>query len=163
MEREASHKPNLEELIPVFAVRDTEGSTVSSWDFKGKNGLLVFFFDPRSSRDWEVLSEIRRRNHELRDANAKVVAIGSGPMNELVECEAGVNPPFRLFSDGSGRARKAYGISAATILVADCFGALKMYSDVLDDIDAVLDAAVSKLELADLECPECSESAWPEP
>ena len=155
-------KPLLNQLAPGFSLESTDDQTISPWDYKGKKGLVMLFFDPRDSRDLAVLSEIRRRYREITDASAEVLAIASGPKVELMECAEGMDLPFPLLSDADNDARSRYGVSATSVFVTDRFGELKMDLEVPEDLDAALDAVISTLELADLECPECSVAVWPE-
>ena len=92
-------KPLLNQLAPGFSLESTDDQTISPWDYKGKKGLVMLFFDPRDSRDLAVLSEIRRRYREITDASAEVLAIASGPKVELMECAEGMDLPFPLLSD----------------------------------------------------------------
>lgn len=162
MEQEVRPKPELNHLVPSFELRSVEGETISPWDYKERKNLVLLFFDPRSTRDLGLLAEMKRRYHEIADENAEVLAIGSGPYEEMKECIASLGMPFKLLSDSDNQARQAYGISDTSVFITDRFGELRMYSSVPDDIDKLMDAMVSVLDLVELECPECGVSAWPE-
>ncbi|MHB9035253.1 MAG: redoxin domain-containing protein [Armatimonadota bacterium] len=157
-----SQKPDVGKLIPSFDLESVDGKSISTWDFKEKMGLFIVFFNPRNSTELEALAEINHRYHEITEENAEVLAVGSGPVDEMKECIASLHLQFPLMSDPYGEAACAFNAAESTILVADKFGELRMKASLLEDLDTALNNAISILDLAELECPECSVSSWPE-
>lgn len=161
MEQEVRPKLELGHLVPHFRLQDADGNVISTMDFKEKKNLVLFFFDLHSSRDWASLAMLKRRYHELADNNAEVLAITSGPFEEIRDCAASMDVPFPLLCDCYREATCSYCVTGTTLFVADRFGELKLQEPVSDDIDHIIDQAVTQLELAELECPECGVSTWP--
>jgi peroxiredoxin len=155
-------KPEVGIIIPSFTLKSVDDKTISTLDYKEKLGLVIVFFNPRNSTELEALAEINHRYHEITEENAEVLAVGSGPVSEMKECIASLNFKFPLLSDPVGEAACAFNVTETAIFVADKFGELRAKTALLDDLDSALNNAISVLDLAELECPECGVSAWPE-
>ncbi|MCE5198872.1 MAG: redoxin domain-containing protein [Armatimonadota bacterium] len=162
MEQEVHIKPELGHLVPNFTLKSTDGKMISIWDYKERKNLILLFFNPENSDDLEALAEIRRRYSEIADENAEVLAIGSGPTEEVNECAASLNLPFPLMSDESGEVNRHYNVTMSSIFVVDKFGSLRMQSPISGDLDTTLNSAISTLDLVELECPECGVPTWPQ-
>ena len=163
MEQEVRPKLEIGHMVPDFNLRTVGDERISVSDFKGKKNLVIFFFDLHNSNDWSVLAELKRRYHDFTDANAEVLAISSGPFEELKDCAASMSLPFHLLCDCDRETACTYCVSGAMLFVADKFGELKLQSAISEDnADTLLDSALSTLELIELECPECGVSSWPE-
>ncbi len=162
MEQKVRSKPKINHLVPTFMLQSVKGDIISPWQYKEKKNLVMLFFDPRSSSDLAILAEFKRRYHDIADDNGEVLAIATGPPEELKECVASMDFPFPLLSDSDDRVREEYGVSGPTIFVADKFGELKMQSAIGDDVDSIINAALSVLDLIELECPECGVASWPQ-
>lgn len=147
--------------IPDFKLQTADGKVISPIDYKEKKNLVVIFFDDRNSQDLAMLSEIGRRYHEFTDANAEVLAIANAPIEEFKICSESLRLPFPCLADVRNEATCAYCVSGSMLFVADKFGELRMQSDLKDNIDQKLDEALSTIELAELECPECGVRTWP--
>lgn len=147
--------------VPDFRLETVEGRTISALDYKDRKNLVIVFFNPRNSGDLTILAELRRRYHELADANAEVLSIASGSTEDL--CQAGkvLRLPFPLLADVRLEATCAYCVAGAMVFVADRYGELRMQSDLSTDVDETLDEVQSTLELIEIECPECGVSTWP--
>lgn len=158
-------RPRLEvgHIVPEFRLRTVDGSTVQATDYKEKKSLVLLFFDIHNSSDWAMLAEIKRRYPEIADANAEVLAISTGPIEELKDCVDSMKLPFPLLCDCDRETACTYCVSQAMIFAADRYGELKLQEAVSEDnIDSVMNSVVSTLELAELECPECGVSTWPQ-
>lgn len=149
-------------LIPPFELMSIDGKKYSLWGYKEKHGLVIIFFDPTKSSDLEALSEVNHRYHEIADENAEVLAIGSGPSEQLNECIASIHFKFPILSDADGEAAGSYSATESMIYVVDKYGELKMQVPVSGDLDATLNKAIDALDLTELECPECGVTTWPE-
>lgn len=158
---EVMPQPEVDHFLPPFELQSLDNRTVSPWDFKEKKDLLLLFFDPRNRSDLEMLALIRRRYDEFTEANAEILAIGSGPRAELEQCMSALKVPFTLLSDEDDKVRNLYGVKETTIFAADRFGQLRMVKKVEGNIDQILDMAIDALDLSELECPECGVSTWP--
>lgn len=161
-EQKVRPKPQLNHLLPAFKLRSTDNEDISPWDYKGIKNLVMLFFDPRRSTDLETLAELRSRYHDIADDNGEVLAIASGPFDELKQCIGTIDIPFPLLSDADDRVRRQYGVTGPSVFVADKFGELKLQSTVAPDVDSTLNAALAVLDLSELECPECGVSTWPQ-
>ena len=163
MEQEVRPRLEIGHMLPDFNLRTVGDERISVTDYKERKNLVILFFDLHNRGDWSVLAELKRRYHEFTDANAEVLAISSGPFDELKECAASMNLQFPLLCDCDRETACAYCVSGAMVFVADRFGELKMQSAISDDnADSLLDSALSTLELIEIECPECGVSSWPE-
>ncbi len=147
--------------IPDFRLESADGGIVSPMDYKAKKNLVIVFFNPRDSSDLAMIAEVGRRYAEFADNNAEVLAIASGPIKVFSECAKALRSPFALLADVRSEAQCAYCVAGAMLFVADRYGELKMQSDLGEDLDDVLDKAVSALELIEIECPECGVPTWP--
>lgn len=162
MEQEVRPKLELKHLIPGFTLQTADGRTVSTSQFKERKNLVILLFDLRSSRDWEALAEIKRRYPEFKNANAEVLAISNGPMEELKDCACQMGLPFDVLCDCRDEIKCAFCVYESTLFVADKFGELRLQASVTDTVDKALKDALTAVELAELECPECGVSTWPE-
>jgi len=156
-------RPGLEigHIVPDFKLESTDGKVISPVDYKERKNLVILFFNPRERCDWEMLAEVRRRYHEITDDNGEVLAIASGPMEELRECVSGLMLPFPVLSDVHEEATCAYCAVESMVFIADRFGELKMQGTMCGAVDETLDKVMSTLELIELECPECGVPTWP--
>ena len=148
-------------MIPDFRLETNDGRVVSPVDYKERQNLVIIFFDPRDSNDLTVLAELKRRYHEFADANAEILGIAAGPVAEFGHCSKTLHLPFPLLADVRSEATCSYCVAGSMMFVADRYGELKMQTDLRDELDKKLDKALSAVELAELECPECGVSTWP--
>lgn len=147
--------------VPDFRLESAEGRLVSPIDYKGRKNLVIIFFNPRNSEDLQTLSAVRQRYHEFADANAEVLGVCSGSIEEFRECANAMRFPFPVLADVRREATCAYCVIGPMIFVSDRFGELRMQNDLTKDVDETLDEALSTLELVEIECPECGVSTWP--
>lgn len=157
-------RPGLEvgHLIPDFRLETIEGDIVSPADFKERKNLVILFFNPRDSRDLGVLVELARRYNVIADANAQVLGIASGPLNEFRMCSQYLKLPYQLLSDVRKEAVCSYCVEGMMIFVADRYGELRMQTEIQEsNVEQVLDEVESTLGLIEIECPECGVSTWP--
>jgi|GEM_PF-767973 len=149
-------------MVPDFRLETVSRDIVSPADFKERKNLVILFFNPRDSRDLEVLVELGRRYHGIADANAEVLGIASGPLNEFRICSKYLNLPFPLLSDVRREAVCSYCVEGMMVFVADRFGELRLQSEIREEnVDELLDEVQSTLGLIEIECPECGVSTWP--
>jgi peroxiredoxin len=157
-------RPGLQigHLIPDFRLETADGRIISPSDYKERKNLVLLFFNPRDSRDLEVLVELARRYPSLSDANAEVLGIASGPINEFRMCSEHLKLPYPLLSDVRKEAICSYCVEGMMIFVADEYGELRLQSEISEDnLDKVLDEVESTLGLVEIECPECGVATWP--
>lgn len=156
-------RPGLEvgHLIPDFRLETAGGEIVSPADYKERKNLVILFFNPRDSRDLEVLVELSKRYHALADANAEVLGIASGNLNEFRMCSKYLHLPYPLLSDVRGEALCSYCVQGMMVFVADKFGELRMQKEIREDnVDELLNEVESTLGLIEIECPECGAPTW---
>ncbi len=156
-------KIEIGQLLPPFALNTTECKTVSPWDYKEKKCLFLFFFDVRDSIDWESLAVIKERFDELNNSNAVVLAVAKGSPEEVDECVMSLDLPFDVLIDENDKARRAFGISKCTIIATDRFGEIRLIEEVYNNIERVIDRAITYVSLSELECPECGVGTWDMP
>jgi len=162
MEQEVRTKLEIGHITPEFNLRTVDGRTIQPTDYKQRKNLLLFFFDVRSSDDWEMLAELKQRYDKIAENNAEVLAISAGPLEELQDCVDSMDLPFPILCDCDRETACKYCVVGPAIFVADKYGELKYVSDVSTyTIDDVLNRAMSVLELEEMECPECGVSTWP--
>ena len=65
-EQEVRSKLEIGHIIPDFRLQTVDGRVISPTDYKEKKNLVVLFFDPRNSCDWEMLAEVKRRTRVRR-------------------------------------------------------------------------------------------------
>ena len=163
MEQESRLKPELMHLVPVFDLESIDGKKASPWDFKERKNLLLFFFRAEESDDWDTLALLKQRAQDFSEISTEVMVIGRGTFGELEECVGSLNLPFHILFDEDGKAAEHYGVSGAAIFATDRFNMLRFKSEVTSDIaDKVIDKAFTVIDLAELECPECGVTTWPE-
>lgn len=158
MDPAADIKLVADQVIPQFRLPDAAGRQLSTWDFKQRKNLVIFFIhSPRCAR-------CRSKLDELADVHQKLVGLKTQP---LAVTPRGPEPehwtyPFPLLYD-NGEVARRYGLTdsagarKAAILVADRFGALYDYrasenEQELFDADQII-ASIQHIESA---CPECS-------
>jgi peroxiredoxin len=147
--------------IPEFRLESADGGVISPSDYKERKNLTIIFFNPCESSNLEMIAEIGRRYQEFADNNAEVLAIAAGPIKVFSECAKALRSPFALLADVREEAKCAYCVAGPMLFVADRYGELRMQSAIGDDLDSVIDKALSELELIEIECPECGVSTWP--
>jgi len=150
----------LERPVPNFRLRSTDGGMVSAWDYRQKLNMAIFFFDPADDSHLNILRALWRRYHEFVDANAEVLAVADGPPVLLAERTADMPLPYPVLIDQDREARNLYGISESEALVTDRFGALRQRFRLHDFTETTLDEILTKIELMELECPECGAPTW---
>lgn len=161
LEQEAGLKIEIGRLIPEFKLLTSNGLVIDPTDFKQKKNLVIYFFDVHKSESWEMLAMLRQRYNEFKDANAEVLAISPGSMEEIQDCVSSMNLPFPVLCDSNGEVAAAYAATKPALFVADRYGELKMFSEVTsDNIETVIESALSTLDLVELECPECGVPTW---
>lgn len=163
MEQESRLKPELMHLLPSFELQSIEGKKVSPWDFKEKMNILLFFFRAEDSDDWDTLALLKQRAQDFSEINTEIMVIGRGTFGELEECVGSLELPFHILYDEDGKVAKEYGVSGAAIFATDRFNMLRFKNDVTSDkADQIIDQAHAVIDLAELECPECGVTNWPE-
>jgi len=161
LEQEFGAAIEIGHLIPEFKLLTTNGQVIDPIDFKQKKNLVIYFFDVHNSTSWEMLAMLRQRYHEFKEVNTEVLAISPGSMEELQDCVSSMNLPFPILCDSNGDVASAYSVTKPTLFVADRYGELKTFSEVTsENIETVIESALSTLDLVELECPECGVPTW---
>jgi len=161
LEQEAGAEIEIGHLIPEFKLLTPDGKVIDPTDFKQKKNLVIYFVDVHNSTSWEMLAMLRQRYHEFKEANAEVLAISPGSMEELHDCVSSMSLPFPVLCDSNGDVTSAYSVTKPTLFVADRYGELKTFSEVTsENIETVIESALSTLDLVELECPECGVPTW---
>lgn len=161
MEQVVRPKLQVGYMIPDFKLQTTDGREVSPLDYKEKTNLVIIFFNPKNGCEVDSLKLVKDRYNEIVDNNAEVLAIASGPMDELKEYVQQFQPPFPMLSDERQQATCAYCVTEAEVFVADKYGELEMVGPLCEKTEEVINQIVSTIEMVELECPECGVSSWP--
>lgn len=97
------------QLAPDFSLASASGQVITRHQFRGKQGLLLIFFeDPGAAT--HLLQNIGRDAAEYRELNAAVLGIGHCSIESLKLAAPEV--PFTLLADPDGRAWRAFTHSA---------------------------------------------------
>ncbi len=158
MELTADVKLTFDQVIPQFTLPDVVGRQISTWDFKQRKNLVIFFLhNARCAACRWKLDELADMHQKLVDLRTQALAValqGPGPENWTY--------PFPLLYD-NGEVARLYGLMdsaggrKAAILVADRFGALYDYVASENEED-LFDAGeiIYSIQHIESACPECS-------
>jgi hypothetical protein len=147
-------------MLPDFRLPSVEGSMISPLDYKEKMGLAVLYFDIERTDDWGVLWEVARRKREFDEANAQLLAVVNATKSEAEICLGDFRLPFPVLYNES-LAEHGPLADRPKLITADRFGEVKTVDDVTsENVDRILDRAVTRLELSEMECPECGAPTW---
>lgn len=143
-----------------FTLQSVDGATVSLWDYRDRNNVVVFIFDPSQKTDLAGLSLLGLKDQEFADTNTEILAIASNPDNSSIERLKRMGLPFHVLID-DGSTSTAMGIaSVPCVLALDRYGVLLLVCSKCDHMEAVFEDVVSELDLIELQCPECGISSW---
>lgn len=150
------------EMLPNFTLEAVDGSLVDSTDYKGKTDLVVIFFDPKCEGCGQFLCEISERYEEYLEANAAVIAIGEGSMSDVKTAVHSMNLPFAVLADHDGRVGGRFNASLPSAFVTDRYGEVREVQHGAETRRFPnQDSMLTRIELNELECPECGAPTWP--
>ena len=142
--------------LPLFELRSDTDQTVGPQDFKEKKNLVLVFFDLDCTDCNDFLDEMSERYEDYQSENAEILAIGEGPLDRIKQVANARSLPFLVLADPDGNVLKMFSDSTPAIFVADRFGEIRMTRGKDDSHFPDQDKIIDRLDLAELECPECS-------
>lgn len=96
---------------PAFSGPNTNGETVSSSDFAGKNMFVVFYFADFSSVCSAQLAQYHKNLDGFRSRNTEVIAINrDSHFSHKAFCDSLGGIDFPVLSDADFSMAKAYGV-----------------------------------------------------
>jgi len=148
------------EMLPGFRLQSIKGNAISPADYRAKKNLALLFFDAACISCRDILDDFARRYDDYQDAVSEVLVIGKGSMDEVLRAVADKDLPFPVLVDTSGEVLNRFADTTPAVIVADRFGEIRIMMSG-DDIDAsVQDRILDRLNLIELECPECGVPTW---
>lgn len=146
-----------------FTLPDGDGHPVSSWSYRQRSNLVLFFHHGASCGTCRsVLQKLARHVDTLRDEEAGILAIGPDQPSEARALAVALTCPFPLLSDPSQRIVAQQGLEPPALVVSDRFGEIWAAwsggrGHELPDVDEI----VRWLEFVEVQCPECGAAEWP--
>ena len=152
-----------ETIIPFFNLSSTKGGSISTWDFKQRKNLVIYFFggiDCAPCR--ETLKKFADNYYNYRRLNTEVLAIGTDSLANLSGLARELNLPFPLLSDADAKTANKYtyinpetNLPYPSIFVADKYGSLEEEWIAKDESGLpAQEKVLALLELLELRCPE---------
>lgn len=148
----------VEDRIPNFISKDTEGNDFDSQDFVGKKPLVIYFYPKDNTPGCTTQAcSFRDQYEDFKDLGAEVIGISSDDVNSHKKFATQYKLPFILLSDSDKKIRKLFGVPSnmfgllpgRVTYVIDRDGEIKMIFDSMmasKHISKALDA-VKKLAL----------------
>ena len=145
-------KPSDENQLPNITLDCVDGGSISLWDFRDRNNVVIFFFDPSSKSDIYTLRMFGMRDLEFADANAEVIAIADDPDVASIDKMKSIGVPFHILIDYGSVARSKLSIEyVPSVAVFDRYGMLLMTCIECTSVDAVLEDIIAELESAEMQ------------
>jgi peroxiredoxin len=146
-------------MAPDFRLESDSGEMISPEDYREKKNLVLIFFDAGCGECSDFLKGIADRYQDYVDANAEVLAIIEGSKDDKHDISERMNLPFPILADPDRHVLGKYADKTPAIFVTDRFGEIDLIflEDHLPDQNKILD----RLQLSELECPECGVPTWP--
>lgn len=147
-------------MVPDCRLPSVDGRMISPSDFRERKNLAILYFDIERSEDWGILWEVARRNRQFADEDTQVLGVTMATRGEAEICLGDFKLPFPVLYNDQMTGPEAHA-EQPHLLVADRFGEIQSL-DALNagNVDHVLDRAIEKLDLIELECPECGVPTW---
>lgn len=98
--------------IPAVTLRDKDGNDFDLQNLIGKPAVIYFYpknFTPGCTKE---ACNFRDSYQDFQDLGAEVVGISADSENSHTKFAGKLNLPFILLSDGSKKARKAFGVKS---------------------------------------------------
>ena len=136
-------------LAPDFRLESADGSTFTREQFRGRQGLVVLFINPRQPATEPLLKALGQDWAEYVEINTRILAIADLPPADLAPLATALALPFPLLADADNRVWQAYTGEprrGAALFILDTYGAISAQR--LVDFAADLPEATEILELA---------------
>jgi peroxiredoxin len=150
------------ELMPSFRLHSVQGEVIGPGDYRGHKNVLLVLFDINCEECGQFLEDAAERYEDYTDNDAEILVVGNTSETDLRDIVEGLHLPFPVLSDPEGIVLNQYTNGIPTLIVLDRYGEIKMIQRLADgkhlpDQDTIL----SRIELNELECPECGVTTWP--
>ena len=102
------------DTAPDFELPAQTGETVRLSDYRGKRGVVFYFYPKDDTPGCTAEACAFRDSYEVfTDAGAEVIGISSDSVDSHERFGGAHRVPFALVSDSGGRVRKAYGVKSS--------------------------------------------------
>lgn len=148
-------------LVPLFDLPATGGKRVTTWSYKGRMNLVIFFLDFSSA---EVLDQFRKLAGlypQFQGHNTEILVVSQDNIETLEKLSRELGLPFPLISDVDGSVTDAYTARTPAVFVIDRYG--ELYAQSLAEADREFPDSqrlLDCLHLIELQCPECGVPTW---
>lgn len=139
-------------VAPNFSLPDLSGKTVSLWDYKDRQPVVLLF---AAAADAWLLHEFARRHPDYVEAGAAVLALlPTRPDQE--------DWPFPVLLDSAGRYAARQVKRAPAVWVLDSFNEVSARFEGVTADDLSHDRILNAVAEVELRCPECGAPEWPQ-
>jgi peroxiredoxin len=143
--------PELRTVLPNFRLPDSQGGSLSLWDYRHKQPVILVFCGERSE---PVLGSFVHHYEQYRAGGAEVLVVSS-------EKPASQKLPFPFLWDSQGDVSKQFSGGKPAVLLVDRYGELDTrlegpWETEVPDHQDILDWLV----FVESQCPECGVSHW---
>jgi peroxiredoxin len=136
------------------------GPMISPVDYKERKNLAILIFDIERSEDYGALWELARRYKQFEEEETQLLGMTIASKAEAEICIGDFKLPFPVLYN-EALVKQGPHPESPMLLVADRFGEIQSIDELnSDNIDDVLDRAIDRLDLLELECPECGAPTW---
>lgn len=158
-------KLQLQEVIPYFSLPSNKNEQVSTWDFKQKKNLVLFFnHGTECPHCASKLKEFTTSYARFEELEAEIISISLDSVERLKVFASQGNIRFPCLSDERKETTGKYTHLDAernapypSVFITDRFGVLR-HQQIASEANELLsvDEILSWLLLIQTECPECS-------
>lgn len=150
------------QLVPNWRFISPAGTGIQPGDYRQRvNLVIVFAGDKDCERCRALLKSLAVGDHDIRDQDARVLAVVAGSPQDAREVQERDDLPYAVVADEGGRVHREVGALGegpgfvVTVLVADRFG--EIYSIYREDKYQPVPTAgeiIAWLQFIELQCPE---------
>ncbi len=150
------------EMMKNFELQSTTGQIMGPQDYREKKSLVLVFFETDCIGCSDFLEDMAERYDDYKAENAEILAVGEGTMEEVSRIANAMSLPFPVLADPDGHALKMYSDSIPALFIADRFGEIRLTISEKEEGEHFPNQQkiLSRLDLAELECPECGAPTW---
>jgi peroxiredoxin len=143
--------PELRTVLPNFRLPESRGGSISVWDYRHKQPLILVFCGDRCR---PVLKSFTEHYEQYRAGGAEVLVVSTRK-------PAPESKPFPLLWDVQGEVSKQFSDGRPAVLMVDRYGELDSrlegpWENESPDHQEILDWLV----FVESQCPECGVSHW---
>lgn len=153
----------VDNIAPPFELPASNGEKISSWQFKGRSALVLFFSHAACSACEHFLTRLESEGERFRERQAQVLALLPLPVAGCRELAEKLQLSYPLLADTEEKVRALYlrERNEVGVLVLDRYGEPygRWAAPEADQLPAT-EAALEALSLCELECPECGVPEW---